>query len=134
MAGDAFTNLNTISLSDNFRAWFDKTNEIVETLNPVAVYGITPGTGITIAINTNGIATVGLSLEDATTGDTDFTGSLTFSNEVRFTGLTLDVSGATLFGNVVRSINGLTGAVTIGLTGINDPTTATGRSLQPTLH
>ena len=33
-------------------------------------------------------------------GDTDFTGSLTFSNEVRFTGLTLDVSGATLFGNV----------------------------------
>ena len=126
MAGDAFTNLNTISLSDNFRAWFDKTNEIVETLNPVAVYGITPGTGITIAINTNGIATVGLSLEDATTGDTDFTGSLTFSNEVRFTGLTLDVSGATLFGNVVRSINGLTGAVTIGLTGINDPTTATG--------
>jgi len=126
MAGDAFTNLNTISLSDNFRAWFDKTNEIVETLNPVAVYGITPGTGITIAINTNGIATVGLSLEDATTGDTDFTGSLTFSNEVRFTGLTLDVSGATLFGNVVRSVNGLTGAVTIGLTGINDPTTATG--------
>lgn len=126
MAGDAFTNLNTISLSDNFRAWFDKTNEIVETLNPVAVYGITPGTGITVAINTNGIATVGLSLEDATTGDTDFTGSLTFSNEVRFTGLTLDVSGATLFGNVVRSVNGLTGAVTIGLTGINDPTTATG--------
>ena len=30
MAGDAFTNLNTISLSDNFRAWFDKTNEIVK--------------------------------------------------------------------------------------------------------
>ena len=29
MAGNAFTNLNTISLSDNFRAWFDKTNEIV---------------------------------------------------------------------------------------------------------
>ena len=66
----------------------------------------------------NGIATVGLSLEDATT-DTDFTGSLTFSNEVRFTGLTLDVSGATLFGNV-RSVNGLTGAVTIGLES-NDP-------------
>ena len=28
-------------------AWFDKTNEIVETLNPVAVYGITR-TGITV--------------------------------------------------------------------------------------
>jgi hypothetical protein len=126
MAGNAFTNLNTISLSDNFRAWFDKTNEIVGAVNPVSVYGVTPGIGITVAINANGIATVGLSLEDATTGDTNFTGSLTFSNEVRFTGLTMDVSGATLFGNVVRSINGLTGAVTIGLTGINDPTTATG--------
>ncbi len=129
MAGNAFTNLNTISLSDNFRAWFDKTNEIVTTFNPVEVYGITPGIGITIGVNANGIATVGLSLEDATTGDTEFTGSLTFSNEVRFTGLTLNVSGATLFGNVVRSVNGLTGAVTIGLTGINDPTTATGDML-----
>ena len=41
-------------------------------MNPVAVYGITPGSGITVAIDANGIATVGLSLEDATTGDTDF--------------------------------------------------------------
>ncbi len=129
MAGNAFTNLNTISLSDNFRAWFDKTNEMIGALNPVEVYGVTPGIGITIGVDANGIATVGLSLEDATTGDTDFTGSLTFSNEVRFTGLTLNVSGATLFGNVVRSVNGLTGAVTIGLTGINDPTTATGDML-----
>ena len=30
MAGNAFTNLSTLSLSDNFRSWFDKTNEIVE--------------------------------------------------------------------------------------------------------
>ena len=62
MAGNAFTNLNTISLSDNFRAWFDKTNEIVGALNPVEVYGITMGNGITVSVNASGIATVGLSL------------------------------------------------------------------------
>ena len=126
MAGNAFTNLNTISLSDNFRAWFDKTNEIVGALNPVSVYGVTPGSGITVAIDANGIATVGVSLGSVVPGNIGFTGSITFSNEVRFTGLTLDVSGATLFGDVVRSVNGKTGAVTIALTGMNDPTTATG--------
>ena len=131
MAGNAFDNLNTIALSDNFRAWFDKTNEVVGALNPVAVYGVTPGTGITVAIDSNGIASVGLSLEDATTGDTMFTGSITFSNEVRFSGLTLDLhpsggNGATVFGRVVRSVNGATGDVTLSFTGVNDQTSHTG--------
>ena len=131
MAGNAFTNLNTIALSDNFRAWFDKTNEVVGALNPVSVYGVTPGTGITVAIDSNGIATVGLSLEDATTGDTMFTGSITFSNEVRYSGLTIDLHpsgghGATVFGRVVRSVNGATGDVTLSFTGVNDQTSHTG--------
>ena len=126
MAGNAFTNLNTIALSDNFRAWFDKTNEIVGALNPVAVYGVTPGTGITVAIDSNGIATVGLSLEDATTGDTEFTGTITFGNEVQFEGKTVDFTGVTAYGNIVRTINGSTGDVTLSFTGVNDQTSHTG--------
>jgi len=129
MAGNAFTNLNTISLSDNFRAWFDKTNEIVGALNPVEVYGVTAGTGITVAVDANGLATVGLSLATATTGDTTFTGTITFGNEVQFEGKTVDFTGVTAYGRIVRSINGSTGDVTIGLTGINDPTSATGDML-----
>ena len=127
MAGNAFTNLNTISLSDNFRAWFDKTNEIVGALNPVEIYGITMGSGITVSVNASGIATVGLSLASSVPGNASFTGSITFANEVRFgTGKTVDFHGATLYGNVVRSLNGKTGDVVVGLTGINDPTTAVG--------
>ena len=129
MAGNAFTNLNTISLSDNFRAWFDKTNEIVGALNPVEVYGVTAGTGITVAVDANGLATVGLSLATATTGDTTFTGTITFGNDVQFEGKTVDFTGVTAYGRIVRSINGSTGDVTIGLTGINDPTSATGDML-----
>ena len=126
MAGNAFTNLNTIALSDNFRAWFDKTNEVVGALNPVSVYGVTPGTGITVAIDSNGIATVGLSLEDATTGDTEFTGTITFGNEVQFEGKTVDFTGVTAYGNIVRTINGSTGDVTLSFTGVNDQTSHTG--------
>ena len=127
MAGNAFTNLNTISLSDNFRAWFDKTNEIVGALNPVEVYGITMGDGITVSVNASGIATVGLSLGTSLAGNFSVPGSITFSNEVRFgLGKTVDFHGATLYGNVVRSFNGKTGDVVVGLTGINDPTTAVG--------
>ena len=126
MAGNAFTNLSTLSLSDNFRSWFDKTNEIVETLNPVEVYGVTPGSGITVAIDASGIATVGLSLPASVPGNAGFTGSITFSNEVRFTGKTVDVSGSTVYGNVVRTVNGSTGDVTIALTGANDSTSTTG--------
>ena len=60
-------------------------------------------------------------------GNFEVPGSITFSNEVRFgSGKTVDFHGATLYGNVVRSLNGKTGDVVVGLTGINDPTTAVG--------
>ena len=102
---------------------------MIGALNPAEVYGVTPGIGMRLMPDANGIATVGPSLEDATTGDTDFTGSLTFSNEVRFTGLTLNVSVQLCLVMLFEASTALTGAVTIGLTGINDPTTATGDML-----
>ena len=131
MAGKAFTNLNTISLSDTFRAWFDKTNEIVVALNPLEIYGITPGSGenagINIAVSTTGIATVGLSMPSVMTGDTEFVGGITFTGKnVLMSGGTVDFTGSTLYGNVVRTINGSTGNVTIALVGVNDSTDGTG--------
>lgn len=122
MADNAFENLDRIYLSDTFRAWFDKTNQIITTINPIEIYGVTAGqgevAGITIDIDSNGIAIVGLSLPTALTGSFRFTSGVSFENEIRVSGLTLDLApsggeGATVYGRVVRSINGATGDITL---------------------
>lgn len=125
MAGKAFQNLNKLYLSDTFRAWFDKTNEIIYTLNDLEIYGVTGGgytftglgNGITMSIGTDGIVTIGLDLPKSLTGAFTFTSGLTFSNFVNVSGLTIDLnpsgsgSGATMYGRVVRTVNGMTGDV-----------------------
>ena len=122
MSDNAFENLDRIYLSDTFRAWFDKTNQIISTINPIQIYGVTADSGdvsgITIDIDSNGIAYIGLSLPTALTGSFRFTSGVTFEDEVRVSGLTLDLApsggvGATMYGRVVRSINGATGDIVL---------------------
>ena len=71
MAGQAFDNLNRFS-SDTFRAWFDKTNQIIN-MNPLEIYVVTsePGevAGLTMDFGADGIVTIGLELPNALTGD-----------------------------------------------------------------
>ena len=121
MAGKAFNNLNKIFLSDTFRAWFDKTNQIVNTLNPLEIYGVTAGegeiAGLTMEFGTDGIVTIGLDLPGSLTGDFTFTSGVTFENFVSVTGLTIDIGhsghGATMYGRVVRTVNGATGDINL---------------------
>ena len=122
MAGKAFENLNKIFLSDTFRAWFDKTNQIVSTINPLEIYGITNDqgefSGITFTIDNNGIATLGFKFPGAVTGDLIFNGGVTFNSFVGISGSTLELNpngghGATVYGRVVRTVNGATGDVNL---------------------
>lgn len=129
MAGKAFENLNKIFLSDTFRAWFDKTNQIISTMNPLEIYGVTSDqgelAGITFEIDNNGIVKFGLKFPNAVTGDLVFNGGVTFNNYVSFAGKTFDLDpnktgiGATAEGRIVRTINGQTGDIT--LTHVNVP-------------
>jgi len=126
MAGKAFQNLSKLYLSDTFRAWFDKTNEIIYTINDLQIYGVTGGgytftglgNGITISIGTDGIASIGIDLPKSLTGTYTFVNGITFGGFANFTGLTLNLNptgsgaGATMYGRVVRSVNGMTGDVT----------------------
>lgn len=121
MAGNAFNNLGKLFLNDTFRAWFDKTNEIVETVNPLEIYGVTLSSdadlaGITYEIDANGIVSLGLIPDQfqALASTTVFSNpkGTTFTTELRVSGQTVDFGTATLYGGVVRSVNGLTGDVT----------------------
>lgn len=125
MAGNAFDNINKLYLSDTFRAWFDKTNEVVAKVNPLEIYGVTADkeehAGITFQLGTDGRVKLGLDLPNSLTGDFTFTGGVTFANTVRITGLTLDINDATVYGSIVRTINGATGDIL--LTHVNMPGT-----------
>ena len=121
MAGNAFENLSKIFLTDTFRAWFDKTNQVINTINPLEIYGVTAATGenagITISIDSGGMASIGISFPRSLTGDFVFGGGVTFTQGVNISGLTLDLNpegstGATVYGRIVRSFNGMTGDVT----------------------
>ena len=127
MAGNAFTNLDKIYLSDTFRVWFDKTNQIIDTINPIGIYGVTAmegeNAGITISIGSDGIASVGISFPTSITGSLSFSDGVTFTDRVSISGLTLDLTpnggpGATMYGRVVRSINGATGDITLSTVSI----------------
>tara|TARA_B100001094_G_scaffold300071_1_gene325249 strand:+ start:39 stop:1850 length:1812 start_codon:yes stop_codon:yes gene_type:complete len=124
MAGKAFENLNKIFLSDTFRAWFDKTNQIVNTVNPLEIYGVTAGqgevAGITLDYGSDGIVTIGLQIPSSITGGFNFINGVTFLDFVSVQGLTLELNpsggeGATVYGRVVRSVNGQTGDVNLGI-------------------
>ena len=119
-------NISNITDANTFRVWFDATNSLIQKINPLEVYGITAGVGevagITLDINrATGAAVIGLDLPLHITGPHKFGGGISFENEVRFKGLTVDAHGATFFGNLVRSFNGQTGDITAALTGIGLP-------------
>ena len=119
-------NISNVTDTNTFRSWFDATNSIITKLNPLQIYSLAAGSGdiagITIGVNTaTGVATVGLSLPVHITGPHKFGDSITFENEVKFSGLTIDIHGSTFYGNVVRSFNGKTGDISEALTGIGLP-------------
>lgn len=119
-------NISNITDANTFRVWFDATNSLIQKLNPLEIYGITAGVGevagITLDINrATGAAVIGLDLPLHITGPHKFGGGISFENEVRFKGLTVDAHGATFFGNLVRSFNGQTGDITAALTGVGLP-------------
>ena len=119
-------NISNVTDANTFRVWFDATNSLIQKLNPLEIYGITAGVGevagITLDINrATGAAVIGLDLPLHITGPHKFGGGISFENEVRFKGLTVDAHGATFFGNLVRSFNGQTGDITAALTGIGLP-------------
>ena len=119
-------NIGTITDANTFRVWFDSTNRLITKLNPLEFYSITAGSGevagITIDLNrTTGAAIVGLDLPVHITGPHKFGGGITFENEVRVSGSTVDFGGATLFGQIVRSVNGLTGDLQLDIVGLGLP-------------
>ena len=109
--------LDVLLTGDTFRTWFDRTNQIIGFVNPIEVYGLTNDVllpGITFSVDSDGIANLGLSLPGYITGDFVFGGGITFEGDlITFAGNTVDFGGATLTGNVVRTVNGQTGDVTI---------------------
>ena len=131
------TTLDTLTTSDTFRSWFDRTNQVIDAVNPLAIYGITTGPsgsdydGITIAYNTEtGNHAIGFSTPAIINGNTTFTGSITFSGpNILFSGGTVDFTGSTLYGNVVRTVNGETGDVTIAAGSAQLPSGAAGNIL-----
>ncbi len=111
--------LAVLSSSDLFVTWFDRTNALIDAVNPLEIYGLTAmaggsNDGITLAINnTTGIYNVGFSTPGQIYGSTEFVDGITFSGDaIYFSGGTVDFSGSTLYGNVVRTFNGFTGDVT----------------------
>jgi len=67
-------NLNTLVLTDTFNTWLNRTNQIVDSINPLQVYDVDVGAGVTsiqtgaglakytgeVAGNYNGVVTIGL--------------------------------------------------------------------------
>ena len=117
--------LDILLTGDTFRTWFDRSNQIIGFVNPIEVYGLTNDVllpGITFSVDSDGIANLGLSLPGYITGDFVFGGGITFEGDlITFAGNTVDFGGATLTGNVVRTVNGQTGDVTISGAGLNLP-------------
>ena len=117
--------IDRITTNDTFKVWFNRTNEIINAVNPIELYGISAGDGITIDFidETTGIAQISFSLPVGAhgtaeglviPGNASFTGGMTFSGSlVTFNGGTVDFAGSTLYGNVVRTVNGSTGDVTV---------------------
>ena len=105
--------LSPLQDNDTFRTWFDRTNELINAINPLDIYGVTAMTnnpGITIDIDALGIANLGFSLPAYLTGGVEFGGHITFENNVEFL--------AGISGNIVNTFNGMTGDVTFDSAGL----------------
>ena len=89
--------LDSLTTNDTFITWFDRTNKLIEAVNPLAIYGATTygsGTsyeGVTIAFdNETGIHKFGFSTPAVIYGNTEFVGGITFSGVyVSFNGVQL---------------------------------------------
>jgi hypothetical protein len=103
--------ISSLNLSDTFYTWYRRTNDVVQKLNPLEIYGITASTeagfdGLTIDIHeATGIATIGYVLPYTIPNDHDFTGGLTFSGDI------IAVGGSTFEGNVQFDPNDTNGFV-----------------------
>ena len=97
---DPISNLN---LADTFYTWYRRTNDIVQKLNPLELYGITASTvdgfdGLNITYNdATGIATIGYVLPYTIPNDHKFTGGITFAGDIIVSGGV----GASFFGPVL---------------------------------
>ena len=107
---DPISNLN---LADTFYTWYRRTNDIVQKLNPLELYGLSASTqpgydGLTIDINTaTGIAQLGYALPYTIGNDHVFTGGLTFAGDI------VAISGTSFMGgNVQFEPNDTNGFVT----------------------
>ena len=121
--------LDTLLTSDTFKVWFNRTNDLVNAINPLEIYGITVGSNTSAGaglsldyVSNTGIAKLSFRLpkfvrgtgNGTTSGTSTFLGGVTFSGSLtKFPGGTVDFTGSTLYGNVVRTVNGSTGDVTV---------------------
>ncbi len=82
---DPISNLN---LADTFYTWYRRTNDIVQKLNPLEIYGITasqiPGLdGLIVTLNDeDGIATIGYTMPYTIGNEHVFTGGITFEGDI----------------------------------------------------
>ena len=112
--------LSPLQDNDTFRTWFDRTNELINAINPLDIYGVTAmpdNPGITIDIDALGIANLGFSLPAYLTGDVQFGGHVTFENNIEFL--------AGVSGNIVNTFNGATGDIVFDSSGL--PGASTGK-------
>ena len=114
--------IDRITTNDTFKTWFNRTNEIINAVNPLNLYNISAGDGISIDFvdETTGVAQISFNLPGGTLaglvipGNASFTGGMTFSGSlVTFNGGTVDFADSNLYGKLVTSVNGSTGDVTV---------------------
>ena len=94
--------ISSLYLSDTFYTWHVKTNDLIDKVNPIEVYGITHATlhgidGITLSDDGYGHHTIGYELPATVPNGHTFSGDIMF--------------GAGVSGNIVNQLNGNTGYV-----------------------
>ena len=127
---DNYYEISDLAADATFYDWVDKENtEIIEKLNLMHIYGVSSGTGIGVVIGTTGnsydAGEAIISLNETIPGVT-VGGNLTVTGSI-------DISDGTSATSLVTSVNGQTGAVTIGLgvTGSAGPTGPAGTTPDP---
>ena len=109
--------ITSLTGTDTFQTWFNKTNTIISTINGITVYSIAGSTGIGVTLSSN-IATIRNTGVLSFNGSTGSVGISAGQNvTITQTGNTYTIN-APITGNIVTSFNGLTGGVT-GIIKIN---------------
>ena len=80
VSGGLFAPIEPLKLNDTFYTWYTTTNEIIDALNPLAIYDVSGGPGITVTKIADGTAVVSIASGCG----------LRFDNNIS---LTLDISG-----------------------------------------